>query len=118
MKMFDPQRPSVSSEQKALLLEGSAIPQISLSFLGETVKLSVMVRDFSDTKNRTYVYRHYFCPLTTVELVLRHYLEDPELALATYFNWLDAKPGQYLAVRPTAKQQVQIPVSEDIFDLL
>ena len=87
MHLFAKERPEISPGQKALLLDGSAIPHITVTPLESGLfQLSTHLRNYS-VNERSYSY--YTIEIDAIELgsFFGEYCRDPETTLWAYFNW-------------------------------
>ena len=103
MHMFDPARPRTAHGMPQLLIEGSAVPHvIAAPQANGWISFSVMLRNYSDDKNRSYGYRFARLPPQALATFFEDYMTDPEGALKTYFLW-QAQPEFGIAKRmPTS----------------
>lgn len=88
MRLSDPLRPTLPSGQQALLIDGSAVPRLSIFPEDETmVEVVVMLRAYDASHSFTYdVYRHK-CARTDLGALLHAYYLDPEMTLEAVFGW-------------------------------
>jgi hypothetical protein len=76
-----------------LLLDNSAVPQvIAVPIENNRVHLAVMVRDHSADEPYAYHWKETEVPFSQLELFFKHYVDDPEDALLSYFQWTDTVP--------------------------
>lgn len=86
MHMFAPERPNASPGQKALLIDGSAIPRILVTPQPNGYMcVAAMLNNYDAHGGYSWRERemHPFGLMT----FFRAYAEDPEFALHHYFDW-------------------------------
>jgi len=112
MKLFDAARPEASPGTKALLLEGSAVPHISvLPREDGTYDLSVHLRNY-DANERSYSFHTTWIKDPTYFFDL--YRNDPEAALLLVFGWTAKQPPTVRARAAVARP----PLNNPMMDLL
>jgi hypothetical protein len=123
MNLFSPDRPRLSNGTRALLLDNSAVPQvIAIPIENNRVHLAVMVRDHTATTTEPYAYhwKETEVPFSQLEIFFKHYVDDPEDALLSYFQWTDTVPlatkAKVIPIRPNQTQPTT--VTDVLNDLL
>ena len=136
MHFFAPERPEASPAVKAWLLDGSALPVVTIQVKDpETVTLLVMLRNYAAGSSFTYKYHYIELKPTEVSAFFTSYIEDPEGTIEAHTGWKPQKatrlwnPGDAAgrAAGPSspspstaAKRGKPVPSAEDkaLFDLL
>lgn len=114
MHLFSPDRPEVSPNQKALLIDGSAIPHFIVRHLSTgQVLVSVMLNNYD--LHGGYSYRTtIFDPWDLSEFLVA-FLDDPEEMLLRYFGW---KPQVRSKVQPKPTVKAEPTNLPNINDLI
>lgn len=90
MHLYSTDRPEASPGRKALLLDGSAVPQVMIYPLDDhnRVMLSIMLREYEQGSG--YSYKYYFLDMAgdDLEAFFLEYKADPEHTLELYFSWI------------------------------
>lgn len=113
MNIFAPERPEASPGRKALLLDGSAVPQLSVfpGDVADTVVVSVMVRDYTSGELYSYTQKQIAFAIDFLPRFVRTYAYDPETTLETYFGWRAQTPAaaktRVAEEKATARREVQ-----------
>jgi hypothetical protein len=108
MHLFAHERPETSPNQKALLIDGSAIPHIVMRPRPNgQILLQVLLRNYDDN---SHAYRQCMLPPGEIEWFFRHFYDSPENALKMYFHWEPKEPTAKPA--PQAKTEAQQYVNE------
>lgn len=86
MHLFSPERPEASPGQKALLTDGSAIPNFIITVLpNDKLRLQVMLRHYDQYGG--YSYKSVETGVYESGDIFSEFLDDPEHTLKKYFNW-------------------------------
>ena len=119
MQLFDPRRPEASPGRKALLIDGSAVPLISVFPVDNTnnsgpitVELSVMVREYDSGELYSYTRKSHFIAIQHVATILLWYYDNPEAVLDNCFGWKPQVPSENMRAKreplaPEERQQLQ-----------
>jgi len=84
--MFAPERPECAPGQKALLLNGGAVPNVMIVPLENgLVRLQVMLNNYD--AHGGYSWRHVDLEPEQIGYFFIRYTSDPEFWLKFYFNW-------------------------------
>ena len=116
MHLFDPLRPQASPNQPALLLDGSAVPNITTMPLANgKVRLSALLRNY-DTHGG-YSYRHVEVDPWHIPELFITFVEHPEEMLKRYFDWTPQVPSK--ASPPSApKAALAAEIADYVNELL
>jgi len=88
MQLTDPLRPAFISGRPKLLLDGSAVPHLSIMPRTLTeVEIIVLLRDADAQHSFTYGQYTHVCAVSQVEPILQAYYLDPEALLRALFLW-------------------------------
>lgn len=120
MNLFAPERPEASPGRKALLRDGSAVPQLSVfpGDVADTVVVSVMVRDYISGELYSYTQKQISFGTNFLPSFVREYAYDPEMALEAYFGWRAQTPTAAKVRVSEEKATVRREVQQYIDDLL
>jgi hypothetical protein len=84
MHLYSPERPEASPDRKALLRDGCAVPHLYIMPMANGLtEVSVMLRKGTDS----FGWFSVEVPDPEVGDMARHYRDDPEGTLASYFAW-------------------------------
>ena len=107
MHLFAPERPEASPGRKALLIDGSAVPQVMVFPAEEPeypnyafVNLAVMLRNYHDGGGFSYSWREKVIRPVELGPFFILYENDPEKTLELYFGW---KPQAVVNAKPKAQ---------------
>jgi hypothetical protein len=99
MHLFASERPEASPGRKALLLDGSAVPQVMVfpSEKADTITLTIFLRSYNESSG--FSYSQFTVDITTNGLLkfMCSYRDDPESTLEGYFGW---KPQVVVQSKP------------------
>jgi hypothetical protein len=88
MHFFALERPEASPQNKAWLLDGSALPVITVRVQGpEAVQLLLMLRNYNAGSNFTYSYHYINLKPTELNAFFTSYIDDPEGTIERYAGW-------------------------------
>ena len=105
MHLYATERPEASPGRKALLIDGSAVPQImAMPLENGHVQLTVMLREHLSGELYSYAQHHVELTTNSLEIFFENYLEDPELTLAHWFNWA---PQPAAVHKPSAREKLE-----------
>jgi len=93
MRLFSSERPLTPNSLPRLCLEGSVVPTISIipDPTTKNFRLVAFLRNFSDTRNRSYSYHFVNISAEDISAFFIDYLLDPEATLEKYFGWSDQR---------------------------
>lgn len=93
MHLFSPSRPRLPNGRPALLLEGSAVPVVSVvpreSGSLDQIDLVLYLRNFDESAERAYSYRNKTIETLQLYAFFADYIANPEATLLRYFDWKD-----------------------------
>lgn len=124
MNFFSPERAETSPGNKAILLDGSALPIATVYPISEAnIRLSMMLRNYKG--GGTFTYSQHSINLLPTELsaFFTHYIEDPEDTLLKYFGWKPQRATKLWSPNDFKKPSAAVkpePSAEDkaLLDLL
>ena len=88
MHLFSPLRPEASPGVKALLGDGSAVPNPTIVLNDDgSCDIVINLRNYEDHSNRSYGQFRLTINLCDIEPILESYLDDPEDTLLRCFGW-------------------------------
>lgn len=88
MNLYSPDRPEVTTNRKALLLDGSAVPRVSVFPIEDgRVELMVFLREHTSGENYSYSAHTILMLCSDLDKFFFNYSRDPELVLEHYFHW-------------------------------
>lgn len=91
MHLFSSERPEVSPNQKALLVDGGAIPYFTVRFRSNgLLQLSALLRCYDD--HGGYSYHNADLSVDELRTFLTLFTANPEETLSEYFNWTAKTP--------------------------
>ena len=92
MHFFAPERPEASPGHKAILLDGSALPIVTVRVTEpEKVQLLLMLRNYAAGSNFTYSYHYIDLRPTEMSAFFTSYIEDPEGTIERHTGWKPQK---------------------------
>ena len=98
MHLTDPLRPVLASGHPALLIDGSAVPRLSVLPVDDLrTELVVMLRAPEAAHGYTYSQHRCLCDTAAIGALLQAYFLDPEAALEAMFGW---KPQELFSQAP------------------
>ena len=114
MQLFSPDRPEASPGTKALLLDGSAVPSITLAPEGDdTFGVIVNLRNYA-ASGRSYSQRSITLSGSVLLTFLKDFVNDPEATLEQYYDWMPQATEQ---MRQRPATQIS-PAMRQAMDLL
>lgn len=118
MHLYSTDRPEVTTNRKALLLDGSAVPRVSVFPIEDgRVELLVFLREYNSGESYSYSAHTALMLCSDLDKFFFNYCRDPELVLEHYFHWKAQapKPRPVLSKVPEAIVKVQI---QEYLDLI
>lgn len=106
MNFFAPERPESSPGIKALLVDGSALPVVTVRVMDpERVQLLVMLRNYAAGSSFTYSYHYIDLKPTETSSFFASYIDDPEGTLERYCGWKPQAVNRSWSPNDTKKPQ-------------
>lgn len=121
MELFSPDRPKLGNGLPVLLLDGSAVPMLTVmpNEDGNTAHVSVMLRNPSTNESFSYRYYETDIELAKLGMLFVNYKADPELTIEYYFGWKPQLRKEVLRhSKPDRKPAVVSAQVQDMMDLL
>ena len=88
MHFFAPERPEASPTIKAWLLDGSALPVVTIRVKDpDTVQLLIMLRNYTAGSNFTYSYSYLDLRPAELNTFFASYIDDPEGTIERHTGW-------------------------------
>lgn len=105
MYLYSNERPNIVNGRKALLIDGSAVPSVSVMPLPSgLMQLTVSLREYASGELYSYAQHHVEITIGSLEIFFENYLEDPERTLAHFFKWTPQSPRYHAKPTITPEQ--------------
>lgn len=114
MHLFSAERPEASPGRKALLIDGSAIPALTIMpTIGNKVEISAHLRNYDSGESYAYSYHSIEVEMIELEGLFNWYYTDPEATLEHYFNWKPQAMTKKKAAVVVAKPLASAPLLDN-----
>jgi hypothetical protein len=102
MHLYSPERPEASPSNPALLVDGSAVPQITVMPQADgKMLLSCMLRNYNTNESFNYSYHVVELEPAWLPTFFMDYASDPEATIKRHFGW-EPQGARPMRTKPNA----------------